>query len=60
MGWVSIIIIQCRAGEGACPDELDASGECTNDVFDVGGAVTDGMQCVSFTRNFTTCEIFNV
>ena len=49
-------LFQCRSGEGACPDTLDISGNCTNDVYNVEGSVEDGIQCVSFTRNFSTCK----
>ena len=48
--------IQCRAGVGACPDTMDSSGTCTNDVTDVTGFVRDGQQCVAFTRPFTTSK----
>ena len=47
-------IVQCSDGVGACPDILDSSGSCTNDAYDVEGSITDGVQCVSFTRNLTT------
>ena len=50
------IYFQCRDGEGACPDEMDSSGSCTNDISNITGFVTDGQQCVSFTRQFNTCE----
>ncbi len=50
------VLFQCRSGEGACPDTLDISGNCTNDVYNVEGSVEDGVQCVSFTRNFSTCK----
>ena len=48
--------MQCRAGVGACPDTMDSSGTCTNDVTDVTGFVRDGQQCVAFTRPFTTSK----
>ena len=47
---------KCRAGMGACPDTMDSSGTCTNDVTDVTGFVRDGQQCVGFTRPFATCK----
>ena len=50
------LFLQCRAGEGACPDVMDSSGSCTNDVFSIEGSVNNGIQCVSFTRNFTTSK----
>ena len=49
-------LMQCRAGVGACPDTMDSSGTCTNDVSDVTGFVRDGQQCVAFTRPFTTSK----
>ena len=48
--------MQCRAGVGACPDTMDSSGTCTNDVSNVTGFVADGQQCVAFTRPFSTCK----
>ena len=48
--------MQCRAGMGACPDTMDSSGTCTNDVSDVTGFVRDGQQCVAFTRPFSTSK----
>ena len=48
--------MQCRAGMGACPDTMDSSGTCSNDVTDVTGFVADGQQCVAFTRPFSTCK----
>ena len=48
--------MQCRAGVGACPDTMDSSGTCTNDVTDVTGFVRDGQQCVAFTRPFSTSK----
>ena len=50
--------LQCRAGQGACPDTSDttAGGSCTNDVSDVSGFVQDGQQCISFTRPFNPGE----
>ena len=50
------LYFQCRAGVGACPDVMDSSGLCTNDVFNIEGSINNGVQCVSFTRNFTTSE----
>ena len=41
---------------GACPDEMDSSGSCTNDVSDVSGWKENGQQCVVFTRRFATGE----
>ena len=46
--------LQCRGGVGACPDEMDSSGSCTNDVSDVSGWKENGQQCVVFTRRFAT------
>ena len=57
--YISFAHFQCRAGSGACPDEMDSSRSCTNDISDVTGAVTDGQQCVSFTRQFSTCKEIN-
>ena len=54
------IYFQCRDGEGACPDEMDSSGSCTNDISNITGFVTDGQQCVSFTRQFSTCKEVNI
>lgn len=54
-----LLRLQCRAGVGACPDTLDSSGKCTNDVTDVSGSVTDGKQCVSFVKHFSTCKSDN-
>jgi len=51
-----LLYVQCRAGIGACPDTLDSSGNCTNDVTDVAGSITNGQQCVSYTRPFSTCK----
>ena len=51
---ILLCIIQCSNGLGACPDTLDSSGSCTNDAYNVSGSITDGVQCVSFTRNLTT------
>ena len=44
--------VQCRAGVGACPDMLDSSGTCTNDITLGGGFSEEGQQCVVFSRNF--------
>ena len=44
--------VQCRGGEGACPDTEDSSGTCTNDVTLVEGFKDNGQQCVVFSRNF--------
>ena len=52
------IIMQCRGGEGACPDTLDSTaGSCTDDVFDVSGLVEEGQQCISFTRPFNPSKL---
>ena len=52
--------MQCRGGEGACPDTLDSTaGSCTDDVFDVSGLVEEGRQCISFTRPFNPSELIN-
>lgn len=48
--------MQCRNGVGVCPDELDSSGECTNDVFGVSGSRSNGEQCVTYSRNLTTSK----
>ena len=32
--------------------DATAGGTCTNDVSDVSGFVTEGQQCISFTRPF--------
>ena len=56
MNCVCAFHVQCRAGLGACPDTLDSSGTCTNDISDVSGSVADGKQCVSFTRPLSTCK----
>ena len=48
--------MQCRAGVGACPDTMDSSETCSNDVSNVTGFVADGQQCVAFTRPFSTCK----
>ena len=55
-----LLHVQCRAGVGACPDTLDSSETCTNDIMDVSGSVTNGQQCVSFTRPFSTSKSFIV
>ena len=49
--------VQCRAGVGACPDTLDSSGTCTNDVTLVRGFSEDGQQCVVFSRNFAAGKL---
>ena len=50
--------MQCRGGEGACPDTLDSTaGSCTDDVFDVSGLVEEGQQCISFTRPFNPSKL---
>ena len=33
------------------------TGTCTNDVSDVSGTVSEGQQCISFTRPFNPGEI---
>ena len=48
--------MQCRAGVGACPDTMDSSGTCSNDVSEVTGFIRNGQQCVAFTRPFSTCK----
>ena len=32
--------------------DTTTGGTCTNDVSDVSGSVTEGQQCISFTRPF--------
>ena len=49
---LSLSLSQCRDGVGACPDTLDLSGTCTNDVTLIQGFRQDGQQCVVFSRNF--------
>lgn len=44
--------MQCRAGQGACPDTLDSRGSCSNDVTLVTGLKKDGQQCVVYSRKF--------
>ena len=49
--------MQCRDGVGACPDELDSSGTCQNDIFDISGYIENAIQCVSYSKNFSTGEL---
>jgi hypothetical protein len=44
---------------GACPDTVDTTTgrTCTNDVSDVSGTVSEGQQCISFTRPFNPGEL---
>lgn len=42
---------------GVCPDELDSSGECTEDVFGVSGSRSNGEQCVTYSRNLNTSKL---
>ena len=39
-----------------CPDAMDMSKTCTNDVFSVSGKNVNRKQQVSFTRPFTTSK----
>ncbi len=50
------IIMQCRNGAGACPDALDRSGSCTDDVTVLGGVRDNGVQWISFKKPFMTSE----
>ena len=54
------IIVQCRGGSGACPDTVDTTTgrTCTNDVSDVSGTVSEGQQCISFTRPFSPGKLY--
>lgn len=45
--------MQCRAGQGACPDTVDSTvGSCSNDVTLITGLKKDGQQCVVYSRKF--------
>ncbi len=48
--------LQCRNGNGACPDEDHFSGSCSNDIVSVSGSRQGDQQCVIYTRNFSTSE----
>ena len=41
---------------GACPDVLDKSGTCTDDVTLLGGMRDNGVQWISFKRPFLSSE----
>ena len=46
-------IVQCRGGQGACPDTVDTTvGSCSNDVTLITGLKKDGQQCVVYSRKF--------
>ena len=52
------IVVQCRAGQGACPDTEDTTvGSCSNDVTLVEGFRENGQQCVVFSRNYAAGQI---
>ena len=54
--------VQCRGGDGACPDVLVSGGgvTCTDDVRadSITGGIRDSTQCVVFSRprNTSTCS----
>ncbi len=48
--------VQCRTGQGACPDTDNNAGPCTDDVFNISGTKEDGVQCVTYSRPFVTSE----
>ena len=50
--------VQCRAGEGACPDTMVTRNneQCTNDVRSgsvAGGIRNENQQCIIFSRPFS-------
>ena len=49
-----VIILQCRSGDGVCPDTMVAGGSGTNDVSNVTGRVTNGLTCVKYMRMLNT------
>ena len=49
-------LLQCVNGVGACPDEVDLTGSCTNDILSVSGSKEGGQQCVIYTRSFATSK----
>ena len=53
---INCFVLQCRLGEGVCPDTQHSSGQCTNDIIpgSVQGSSQDGIQCIAFAKYFTT------
>jgi len=54
-----VFCLQCRGGEGVCPDTLLASGSGTQDVSMVTGDVMNNRRCVEYTRPLSTSECSN-
>ncbi|KAL5467444.1 hypothetical protein EMCRGX_G031668 [Ephydatia muelleri] len=44
--------VQCRDGAGACPDVATSGGGCKNNVFNISGSRSNGVQCVTYSRPF--------
>ena len=46
--------LQCRGGDGVCPDTLLASGSGTQDISIVAGDVINNRRCIEYSRPLST------
>eukprot|EP00731_Ephydatia_muelleri_P026197 Em0018g297a len=46
--------VQCRDGAGACPDVATSGRKCKNNVFNISGSRSNGVQCVTYSRPLST------
>jgi len=53
---VFIPLLQCRNGDGVCPDTMVAGGGGINNAFNVTGRVSNGLTCVQYYRLLNTGE----
>ena len=51
---VTCLWLQCRNGDGVCPDTMVTGGTGSNDVFNVTGGVSNGLTCVQYSRMLDT------
>ena len=54
---VMIPIPQCRDGAGACPDVATSGRKCKNNVFNISGSRSNGVQCVTYSRPLSTSKL---
>ena len=47
-------MIQCRGGEGVCPDTMITEGGGSQDITDVKGSVDGGIRCIEYRRLLDT------
>jgi len=52
--------MQCRGGEGVCPDTLISEPRGTQDVTVIGGDVTNDKRCVEYQRPLNSSNYNNI